>query len=305
MRMILSGALALALCPGAPAADPADDLAKKMLPIYLKEAKDYSIAVASAPKKSFDMKPEPVFEWSNPTRNNGQQGVVFLWLRDGRPAAVGCIFSSPAPNFPGARRIEHELHALDPERLAVERDAFNQWKPEEGLARAVLGDAGAPADAPGTRKIQMNRLAEGFTGYTLESSNKKRYELRLLPTPLYRYPTAKTGVVDGALFALVSEAGTDPEVLLLIEARDADGKLQWEYALCRFTDCEIHVSLKGKGGKEGKEVFTSVTSETNPHSHNPNHTYRTYPDKIVTPDGKLLARVRQNAKGAQVIPVDK
>ena len=50
-------------------ADPADPLAKKMLPIYLKEAQSYSIAVASAPKKPLDVRPEPVFEWSNPTRS--------------------------------------------------------------------------------------------------------------------------------------------------------------------------------------------------------------------------------------------
>ena len=143
----------------------------------------------------------------------------------------------------------------------------------------------------------MSRLAEGFTGHTIDLG-KKRYDLRLLPTPLYRYPGARTGVVDGALFAIVSEAGTDPEVLLLIEAHEVAGKLQWEYALCRFTDCEIHVSFKGK------EVFSSIPSETNPYPHNPKHTYRTYQDKIVSLDGKLLARIRQDRNGSQVVPVD-
>ena len=281
------------------AADPADAIAKKMLPIYLQEAKDYSIAVASAPKDPLELKPEPVFEWANPTNNGGQQGVIFVWLRAGRPAALGCIFSSPAQNFPGARRIEHEFHALDPERLVVERDAFNQWKPQDGLAREVLGDAGIPADAPAVRKTQMGKLAEGFTGHTFASADKKRYDLRLLPTPLYRYPAAKTGVVDGAVFALVSEAGTDPEVLLVVEAREAAGKLCWEYSLGRFSDCEIHVSLKGK------EVFSSVPSEANPYPHNPKHTYRTYQDKVVTLDGKLLARIRQTATGSHVVPIEK
>src|SRR5262245_65005011 len=96
--------------------DPADGIAKRMLPIYLKEAQAYSIGVASAPKTPLELKPEPVFEWSNPTRNGGQQGVLFLWLRDGRPAAIGCPFSSPDQGFAGARRVEHEFHALDPER---------------------------------------------------------------------------------------------------------------------------------------------------------------------------------------------
>jgi hypothetical protein len=299
--VILSCALVLAFSSGAFADDPAEALAKKMLPIYLKEAKDYTIAVESAPKKPFELKPEPVFEWSNPTRNGGQQGVVFLWLRDGRPAVIGCLFSSPEAvvKSPGARRIEHEFHALDRDKLVVARDAFNQWKPQEGVSREILPDAPVPADTAAGRKIQMSRLAENFTGHTIATGDKKRYDLRLLPTPLYRYPSAKTGVVDGALFALVSEAGTDPEVLLLIEAREIAGKLQWEYVLCRFSDCEIHVSLKEK------EVFSSVHSETNTYPHNPKHTYRTYQDKVMTLDGKLLARIRQDAKGSHVVPGEK
>jgi hypothetical protein len=75
----------LALLLVTAAADPADAIAKKMLPIYLQEAKDYSIAVASVPKEPLELKPEPVFEWANPTNNGGQQGVIFVWLRAGRP----------------------------------------------------------------------------------------------------------------------------------------------------------------------------------------------------------------------------
>ncbi|OWK43044.1 hypothetical protein [Fimbriiglobus ruber] len=280
---------------------PADTLGRKMLPVYFKDAREYSIAVASAPDKPLELKPEPVFEWSNPARNGGQQGVIFVWLRDGRPAAFGCIFSSPSPSpaYPGGHRIEHEFHALDPERLVVTRDSFNQWKPKEGLARAVLPDAGTPADSAATRLLQMRGLAKEFTGHTIDHGNK-RWDLRPLPTPLYRYPTAKTGVVDGAVFALVSDAGTDPEVLLVLEAREKDGKLQWEYACGRFYDWEIHVQRKGR------DAFTSIPSDTNPYPYNPAHTYRTYPDKIVTTDGKILARVRQTEKNmyGDIVPVE-
>src|SRR5262245_16744087 len=115
------------------AADPADSLAKKMLPIYVKEVETYSLAVEAAPDRPLELKKEPVFEWLNPARNT-QQGAVFLWLRDGRPAALACIFSSPHEQLPG-RRINHELHALDPEKLVVKRDEYNQWKPRAGLAR--------------------------------------------------------------------------------------------------------------------------------------------------------------------------
>jgi len=286
----------LALLLMLPADEPVDSLSKKMLPIYVREAEDYKIAVESASDKPLALKKEPIFEWSNPTRGLGQQGSVFLWLRDGRPAALGCIFSEQDMKLPG-RQIVHELHALDPEKLVVTRSGDNQWKPKTGLVRAELADAGTPATTPGLRSVQMRRLAQEFTGHSLDWGHK-RWELRLLPSPLYRYPEAKTGVVDGALFALVSNAGTDPEVLLLIEARERAGKLHWEYACGRFSDWELHVQRKDK------ELFSSIPSETNTGAHDPNHTYQIYMDKIVTLDGKVLAWNRLTPGGSKIVPVE-
>ncbi|HJZ60286.1 MAG TPA: hypothetical protein VKE74_35410 [Gemmataceae bacterium] len=279
-------------------ADPDDTLAKKMLPIYQKEVETYSLAVESDPKKALELKKEPVFEWLNPARGD-QQGAVFLWLHDGRPAALACIFSHRHEKLPG-RQIMHELHALDPEKLIVKRDEYNQWKPEAGLARKELPDSPTPAATAGARLLQMKKLAQEFTGYSVDR-DAKRWELRLLPAPLYRYPEAKTGVIDGGLFALVSTAGTDPEVLLVIEAREKDGKLRWEYACGRFSDWELRVQ------RNEKEVFSSVPDEkTNPFFHGPQHLYRIYPEKVVTPEGKLLAKIRSTPKmpWGEVIPVE-
>jgi hypothetical protein len=279
--------------------EPVESLAKQMLPVYVKEASEYSIAVESAPKQALELKKEPVFEWSNPVRSGLQQGVIFLWLRDGRPAALGSIFSQPDAKLPG-RRVIHEFHALDPERLLVSRpNALNEWKPQAGLERKELPDADPPAATPGARLVQMRRLAQEFTGHEIDRE-EKRWELRLLPAPLYRYPAAKAGVVDGAIFTLVSTAGTDPEVLLLIEAREEGGRLRWEYACGRFSDRSLYVQRKDK------EVWSSVQSETNTRLHNPDHTYRVYPDKVVSLEGKLLARVRATEKvwWGEFLPVD-
>src|SRR5262249_19757235 len=62
------GVLSLLLV--AAAAQPDDGLAKKMLPIYVKEAETYSIAVESAPKKTLELKKEPVFDWLNVARGD-------------------------------------------------------------------------------------------------------------------------------------------------------------------------------------------------------------------------------------------
>jgi hypothetical protein len=104
-------------------------------------------------------------------------------------------------------------------------------------------------------------------------------------------------VIDGALFTLVSTAGTDPEVLLLIEAREVDGKTRWEYACGRFSDRNLYVQRKDK------EVWSSIRNETNTYLHDPLHLYRIYPEKVLSVDGKLMARVRATDRRWEVIPV--
>jgi hypothetical protein len=273
------------------AAEPDEGLAKKMLPIYAREAADYTIALASDPKKPLEMKKEPVFEWSNPGRDGlAVQGVVYLWLRDGRPAVVCSMFSEPRTEWKG-RTLLHEFHALDREKLVVTRpkEALNDWKPEVGLERKELTDAPAPADTPAARLLQMKRLAQEFSAHGLDMA-EKRVDMRLLPTPLYRYPAAKTGVVDGALFSFVATTGTDPEILLLIEAREEKGKMRWEYACGRFSDKSLYVQRKDK------EVWSLARSDTNTWLHDPQYLFRVYPDKIVTTEGKLVARLKATEK---------
>ncbi len=280
--------------------EPVDASAKKMLPIYVREAAEYSLAVESAPKKELVLKMEPVFEWTNPIRSTPQQGVVFLWLRNGRPAAIGSIFSQTDDSLPG-RRVVHELHALDREKLLVSRSAgaLNEWKPQTGLDRKELPDAGVPATTAGARLKQMRRLAQEFTGHET-NEDEKREDLRLLPAPLYRYPAAEDGVVDGALFTLISTEGTDPEVWLLIEARKEGGPTRWEYACARFSNRNLYVRHKDK------EVWSSVRSETDNVHHDSLHLYRLYGDKVVSLEGKLLARVRESTKvwWGEAIPVE-
>jgi hypothetical protein len=275
-----------------------EGLAQKMLPIYVKEASEYSIAVESAPTQALELKKEPVFEWSNPGRRGFiTEGVLFVWLRDGRPAALGSIFSMEPRNELRGRTLVHEFHALDAEKLVATRprEALNEWVPRAGLARKELPDAPTPAATPGARLVQMRRLAQEFSGHEIDLEGE-RWELRMLPTPLYRYSAGRAAVVDGALFVLVTNAGTAPLVLLLLEAREAGGKLHWEYTLCRKADRSLYVHRKGR------EVWSMVMGGENVFAHDPLHLYRVYADKVVSLEGKLLARIRQTATGEELIP---
>ena len=72
--------------------------------------------------------------------------------------------------------------------------------------------------------------------------------MRLLTQPIYRYEItdAKSPIVDGAVFAFVWTAGTDPEALVVIESRRTDKGVAWFYAPARFTNCEAWLQYQGK-----------------------------------------------------------
>jgi hypothetical protein len=69
-------------------------------------------------------------------------------------------------------------------------------------------------------------------------------DMRLLPRELYRYRAAGAEVIDGACFILSQT--TDPEIVLLLEARTADDGTRWHYALARLNQHKFVVSYDGE-----------------------------------------------------------
>ena len=118
----------------------------------------------------------------------------------------------------------------------------------------------------------MKMLGSRFGGHTVDW-RKERWELRLLPQPLYRYGKTNDGVSDGALLALVTDAGTDPEILVLLEAT-ADS---WRYGLARFTDSSYFVEL------DKELVFTAERGDKDWAQHyNVDRTYHTFQRRWLT-----------------------
>jgi hypothetical protein len=98
----------------------------------------------------------------------------------------------------------------------------------------------------------MKAIARNFSSTFLrmvDRDEKSRIELRLLPQPLYRYErdvTAddKTGLLDGALFAFAQ--GTDPQSLLLLEARRNGSKSEWMFAFARSASGALDARYRGQ-----------------------------------------------------------
>ena len=117
-----------------------------------------------------------------------------------------------------------------------------------GVDFKEVRNAPRPAKSPAERLRQMKAIAAEFkatmTGWA--GDNSDREELRLLPRPLYRYDLAgatapEPPLIDGGLFAYVM--GTDPEVVLALEAVGTADKADWQYALVRATSGGLEVKL--------------------------------------------------------------
>jgi hypothetical protein len=236
------------------------------------EAQRWSMFLDDKHETKAELRFKPIYVWTNPTRSGGQNGAVYVWTHRGRPVVVGSIFSHPET---GKRILCHEFHSLAEEDLQPEHPQAEKWEPKAPVEMLPLAGAPAPDASPSKRLLQMKALARDFTAHSIDYM-KERWELRLLNQPLYRYEKPQDEVIDGALFAFVTSAGTDPEVIVALEARKQPGGPAWFYRAIRFSDSDLHVQYGGK------EVWNSVRDETKNTLHfNGDHTYRLIRDRYV------------------------
>ena len=198
---------------------------------------------------ALDNPKEPALRWTNPAAGR-VYGNTYVWLQNGRPAAVGCLFRiyQPWNSFNG------ELAALTGSKLVAKRDDKVLWKPKDEWKWRALPGAAAPAPTAAQRLVQMKALAGEFAVEVLDTRNVPKGEAqtpRLLPKPLYRYDAEKTKALDGGLFAYV--IGTDPELLVLLECDTAEEKPRWRFGIARMNQDAIRLK---RGGETIWEVPT-------------------------------------------------
>jgi hypothetical protein len=210
--------------------------------VYLEDASAYQFFLDETKRQQLELRREPVMRWTSSGDYNGE---VYVWTHQGAAVVVGCIFSGPRGN--NARHVMHEFHSLAPHPLYSGERGGSGWLPQEpGITRELIPDAPVPARNEALRLTQMRDLARRFTSQ-VERENSK-WEMRLLSQPIYRYEISddNSSIVDGAVFTFVWTAGTDPEALLVIEARRTDRGVRWHYAPARFTNREAWLQYQGK-----------------------------------------------------------
>jgi hypothetical protein len=228
-RLALSAALLLALVPSASAED---DDRKARLEEMKRQAAEYKLILNNGSSTALKLHDEPLLRFDNPV-GGVPDGIAVMWKDGQRPAVIAQVFQTAEGVW------VHEVQSLARAGLSMEFGGAAKWKPEKAADdfRALAKDAAA--DIPTKRLVQMKKLAAEFTAaddFKVRSTDKEttRHELRLLPTPVYRYSDGDAGIDDGAVFAFVH--GTDPELFLVLEHRTNKNKeLGWHYALIPMT----------------------------------------------------------------------
>jgi hypothetical protein len=222
----------------------------------------------------------PTYAWARAGAHGGTYGSIYVWTCRGNAEAVACFWRYVSED--GKASLAHELHSLSPEILRSSGKDSDSWKPRAGLKRFAVPDAPSPAKTAGGRLQQMRALARDFTAKSV-SVGDERTELRLLPQPLYRYESTDPTVIDGALFAFVCSIGTDPEIFLLLEARDTPEGPRWHFAAARFSHMDLFVSFRDP------EVWQALRDEENTLSQNADRTYWVFGTPLNEPNEKLEA----------------
>ena len=223
--------------------------------MHLKEAEAYRIYLDPGRNQPLELQADPIFKWQNLTNQGGQLGAIYVWSQRGRPEVIGTIFSQPEG---GRRNVIHEFHTLAVKELTVDspEDCARKWKPKGVFSMQPLIAAPPVAETALRRNTQMRNLSKEFKAFTQKES--ERVELRLAPQPVIRYQPNSPDVLDGAIFAFLSSAaGTDPEMMVMIEARKVapnDRNWSWHMGIIRFTDRDLVVS------RNDSDVFSSINN---------------------------------------------
>jgi hypothetical protein len=176
----------------------------------------------------------PIFSWANPQRQ-AIGGALYMWTLQGRPIATIGLWTY------ADIKDSYEYQSLHEGALNVSCDSAQSWNPRtHGISFQPIPNSVPPGRTTPVRLIQMRRIARDRFSSVLQQDT----ELRLLPQPIYRYDELPPDVIEGAVFSFA--LGTDPECLLIVEARVINEKPQWHYAFGSQTSYRVEASLDGK-----------------------------------------------------------
>jgi hypothetical protein len=172
----------------------------------------------------------PLLHFNNPAGET-LDATVWAWGKRGRPAVLASL--SQEKGNVNVEKWSCELLSLADKAVQLEARPGWKWTPKtSGIDWKPVADAPAVGTTPVQRAVQMKEIARRYSATGIYQ-DRNQGELRLMDRPLSRYSDPEHGLVDGALYAFA--AGTNPEVLLLVECRQAAGeKPAWFHGFARM-----------------------------------------------------------------------
>lgn len=227
-----------------------EDSPKKSEPSpAMKEARAHmsefnAVSSANGREAPIEMLPHPLLTFGDAARI-AEAGTLWAWGKSGRPAAFMELYHGVGIGQPWV----HALTLTSPELIQLKAPALQNWTPKKShFALKDVPDSPQVNSQPSARLRQMKEISRRFESHQFWDPDNSRFELRLLVQPVHRYQDEAAKLTDGAVFVLAH--GTNPEVLLQIEAHAAEQPPRWKYSLVRLGSAEMHVLL------DGKEVWT-------------------------------------------------
>lgn len=214
--------------------------AAEALELCRRGASEYRLSLDGLHQTELELKSDPVLRWSNPSVGS-IHGVVFVWTEQGRPAAIASIYKWFEPHT----HMAFEVHSLSETPLVGSLGNRAVWNSSRaGIEFKPVEGAPVPAETSAGRLTQMRTMSKDFALEKTERDDGLQQRMRLLTQPIFRYQSPPAKIADGAIFAFVQ--GTDPEVLLLLEARAGQGGPAWHYALARMNSVVFRVTYKDR-----------------------------------------------------------
>ena len=217
----------------------AQKLSARRLKFMKSSVEGYEFLLAPEFKSPLTVTPDPLLRFTNPV-SGLQDGGFFVWQSDsGRPMVGAQVFLT------GDDLWIHEFQSLAPVSFKVTKESKSIWEPERaGVKVQGMPDAPIPAASAVQRLIQMRQMAKRFSVSDNFEGREQSDELRLLTNPLLRFGADDAETLDGALF--VHAHGTDPELMIVLEAIKANDEYHWHYSLSPMTGYALKASLDGK-----------------------------------------------------------
>lgn len=186
-----------------------------------------------------EMLPNPLLTYGDAARNN-EAGTLWAWGKSGRPVAFLELYRNVGKDQPWV----HALTLTSPELVQLKGPLDKKWTPQSShFALKDIPDSPEVGDKPAIRLRQMKEISRRFEAHEFWDPNNSRFELRLLVQPVHRYQDESIMLTDGAVFVLAH--GTNPEVLIQIEAHADQQPSRWRYGFARLGSAEMHVSFDG------------------------------------------------------------